>query len=277
MKFKELFGQLHNEKVNTVVNGTRNRVGTIPTYDELVNQKMASIIRGLIQKQYLIVKPSVGQGYYGDIPCICIRSNSPRISPNTPKGIYVVLLFDNIGDTFYLCLSQGYTFFETKYPVEHRREVIRKTVEYFQNELRETLIKNYGFSVERINLGENITSLGRGYEEVTIIAKKFQLTTFDESDFFNSLIALVQEYEEIITHIRSKSYEDIIELINPDDAFTTLEKAFEDIENTLVDEVVEANDVNVSPIKVEKGSAIPSRFNKISQPKIYKKVDYIKQ
>lgn len=85
------------------------------------------------------------------------------------------------------------------------------------------------------------------------------------------------EYNEIIENIGSKSYDDVIESINPSDSIISSVIAVEEINEVLKDDYIELRDVIVSPIEVNKTSKRKNRYNLISKPKTYRKTDYIRK
>lgn len=142
-------------------------------YYQTFMKNTAELIRKEISTSELIVRPSVGQGNYAEIPWICILSNNPSISPSPQKGIYVVLLFNKDGNSFYLSLSQGITNFINLYTKKKGRDIaIKSSVEYFRSEIPDKLLKDYSFSTQSINLGESVGQLSKGYISTTIIPKK---------------------------------------------------------------------------------------------------------
>ncbi|NLN50746.1 MAG: DUF3883 domain-containing protein, partial [Acholeplasmataceae bacterium] len=96
-----------------------------------------------------------------------------------------------------------------------------------------------------------------------------------QNDFYRSLAALIHEYNEIVDYIGNKSYDDVIENISPSELLITSDLALEEIDNILKTEYVEARDVIITPIKVEKGERRSNKYHLISQPKRYKKIDYL--
>lgn len=274
MNFGSYFKKFSNEKTKAI----GEKVDSNSLYYQLVMKNMASDLRSYIRNDNIIVKPSVGQGNYADIPWICLLSTNASISPSAQKGIYIVLLFSKKGDSFYLALSQGITNFRNMglKPKELNKH-IGNTVNYFQEELPRELLTDYGFSKEKINLGKNISNLARGYIKTTIISKEYQVKTFNQEDFYRSLYRLVLEYEEIIVHIGNKSYDDVIALINPKENIETVDYALEEIHSVLKEEFVENRDISRTPIMVKKGDLKVNKYSRITQKRIYKKIDYLKQ
>ena len=274
MDFINYFKKFADEKVKTL----SQKVDSNSLYYNLVMRDMSGFIKNQIMNDKIIVKPAVGQGNYSDVPWICLLSTNASISPSAQKGIYIVLLFSKKGDEFYLTLSQGITNFKNmKLKGKELDRYINNTVNYFQNEMPLDLIEKYGFSKEKMNLGDYISTLAKGYIKTTIISKLYTVEKFDEDDFLSSLHRLVFEYEEIVAHIGNKSYDDIIKIINPQEGIESIDYALEEIHKVLKEEYVESRDVTIVPINVKRGDLKSNKYSKLTEEKIYKKVDYLKQ
>lgn len=269
---KELLLKFQEEKSSTF----KKKVGSNPIYDEIV-KKISKVIEYRLERTDLYVKPSVGITNYAIIPWICLISKNPRIARNAKKGIYIVILFNKTGDSFYLCLGQGYTYFEEIYrnPKE-RKNIISDTVNYFQKEIEVTIKNKYGFTTESIYLGDYISKLGKGYTKTTILSKKFNFSNFDENDFFQSLSGLIGEYDDIIMHFGDKSYNEVIEIITNQLNMEPLDIALESIEKEIKDNFIELRDIQHKPVMVIKGEARTLKYSKIRQNIIKKKSDYLK-
>jgi len=254
------------------------KVSTNDEYYDILVRHMPNIISGFIQNPNIIIKPGVGKGMYADIPWICLLSNNLSISPSAQKGLYIVLLFNKTCDSVYIALSQGITNFMNMKITSHQRNlIIQKTVGYFQNELKDDFVKSYRFSFSPMNLGDNISKLAKGYIQTTIISKEFKLNSFNENDFVNSLQLLVDEYDQIIDSIGNKSYDDVIQLINPNDGIERIDEALENIDKVLKKNFVEMRDQKRKPIQVQKGSLRSKKYLSITAEKITKKIDYLEQ
>ena len=254
------------------------KVSTNDEYYDILVRHMPNIISGFIQNPNIIIKPGIGQGFYADIPWICLLSNNLSISPSAQKGLYIVLLFNKTCDSVYLALSQGITNFKNmKINTYQRNLIIRRTVEYFQNELKDDFVKHHNFSFSPMNLGDYISQLAKGYIQTTIISKEFKLNSFNENDFVNSLLLLVDEYDQIIDSIGNKSYDDVIQLINPNDGIERIDEALENIDKVLKQNFVEMRDQKRKPIQVQKGSLRSKKYLSITAERITKKIDYIEQ
>ena len=126
-----------------------------------------------------------------------------------------------------------------------------------------------------MNLGDKISILAKGYIKTTILSKRYEVDNFDVEDFKASLMALLFEYEEIIMHIGNKTYDDVISLINPMENIEPLDEAIEVITKTLDKNYVEYRDVPKTPIRVNRGELKSRKYNRITQQKIYSKIDYL--
>lgn len=272
MRFKEAFIKLSQLKPSTF----KQKVSSIQEYDDSIMNVMKNYLESVIRREDIIVRPSVGMGNYAFIPWICLLSSNAKISPSPQKGIYLVLLFTKEGDAFYLALMQGITNFNNmKISYKERNNIIKNTVIYFQNEINKELISKYKFTTNPMNLGDDLSTLAKGYIKTTIISKRYDVETFDPEDFKISLSELLNEYQDIITHIGNKTYDDVIALINPQDNTESLDEALESISKTLAKEYVEVRDIPKTPIKVQKGQLKSNKYNRITQQKLYDKVDYL--
>lgn len=278
MGFKALFDKFYIEKSKISENNKNKKVSSVSTYDRILMVDMKNDIRDFISNDDIIVKPSVGQGNYADVPWICLLSSNTSISPSASKGIYIVLLFNKLGNSLFLCLGQGITNFNhMDLKPKQKIDTIEKTVSYFQNELPIELRSNYGFSYSKIDLGEDISSLAKGYILTTIASKKYEQKSFDQEDFYLSLKYLVKEYEEIVASIGAKSYDDVIELINQNYKLDSIDIAYEKISNALKGEFVENRDITQKPILVKKGELRLNKYTRIAHEKINKKTDFLKR
>lgn len=271
---RNLFLEFSNEKRNLNV----RKVDKTSRYYELLMKDMKYFFESYIQSSNFEVKPSVGIAQYAEIPWICVLSKNKRISPSAQKGIYIVMLFSKKGDFVELALGQGITNFrEREKDLKKRRNLISNVVKYFQDEVNQDLIEEYGFRKDKISLGEKIGTLGRGYIETTIISKRFSTNELDHEDFLKSLNGLFAEYREIIENIGSKSYDDVIESIDPSDSLISSVRAVEEITEVLKDDYIELRDVVVTPVEVAKTTKRKNKYELISKPKTYRKTDYIKK
>jgi hypothetical protein len=274
MIFKDAFTNISKLKKQTF----KQKVSSIPEYDVLIMNVMKNYLESYIQRNDIIVRPSVGMGNYSFVPWICLLSNNAKISPSPQKGIYIVLLFNKDGNAFYLTLSQGITNFNNmKISSKERNKIIKNTVLYFQKEVNSELLSKYNFTTTPMDLGDDLSQLAKGYIKTTILSKRYDVNNFDPDDFQKSLMALLYEYDEIVMHIGNKTYDDVIALINPQDNTESLDEALEVIAKSLTKEYVEVRDVQKSLVKVNRGDLKSVKYNRITQQKQYNKVDYLEK
>lgn len=271
MNFKNLFNNLpkaKKEALNKSTNSDKNS-----DYFKIIEKEMPQIIREYINNpDDYTIKSSIGVGRIADTSWVCILSSNPLISPSVTKGIYIGILFNKNCDSFYLCLTQGIT--NERF---NNKKTFTNTVNYFQNELKDSNLIKDGFNFEKINLGENISNRAKKYTSATIISKKFSIDSFDEKNFFTSLYNIVNEYQDIIEAIGDKSYDEIIDLISPIDGIVSFSDAMVSIKNVKKIEYNEPRDIKITPILVNKGDLKPKKYIKLSSQKIYKKTDYIEK
>lgn len=271
---KELLTQLSSIKKSTF----GKKVSSVLSYDKLILQELTFQIKSIINTEDLIVRPSVGQGVYADVPWICLLSKNSQISPSPQKGIYIVILFDKEGENFYLALSQGVTnFTNSQSNAKQRKLTIQNTVNYFSSEINKDLTIKYGFKTEKMDFGPGASKLAREYILTTVISKKYNHLSFDRNDFVVSLHVLINEYFEIIKHIGDKTYDEVLEILNPLSHELNIDSAIETIDKSLNVEYTEPRDAKIIPVLVEKGQLKSNRFIKLTNNRISKKIDHIKQ
>ena len=274
MSFIEYFSQLPAEKEKVYKQNLDNN----SIYARIILEHLPRELGAHLKNSEIVVRPSVGKGNYADIPWICLLSNNLNISPSPQKGIYIVLLFNKTGDSFYLTLNQGITNFnDMRLGPKRKKEFIARTVAYFQSELKNSLLDEHEFTTNPIDLGESVSVLAKGYVQTTIISKKYNISSFDEEDFYASLSDLLHEYNEIIDHVGDKTYDDVIELINPVEGIESVDEALEEINHALRESFIENRDVKKTLVKVEKGKLRTNKYSKLVGERINKKTDYIKQ
>ena len=274
MSFLDLFRELPEEKKNVL----GQKINKDTAYYKIIMYDMANDLRANIKNDAVYVESSVGRGNYADVAWICLLPTNTNISTSAQNGIYIVLLFNKTCDSFFVSLNQGFTNFELmKLKPAQKRELIAKTVSYFRSELAVGLVEKYGFSTAPLDFGNNISNLAKGYMQTNIISKRFDVSTFNEEDFYNSLLVLLNEYTDIIDHIGSKTYQDVIAIINPDETVVSLDSALEEINVILSAELIESRDARKKPIRVEKGVLRSNKYTKLAGERIYKKTDHIKR
>jgi hypothetical protein len=72
MIFKDAFTNISKLKKQTF----KQKVSSIPEYDVLIMNVMKNYLESYIQRNDIIVRPSVGMGNYSFVPWICLLSNN---------------------------------------------------------------------------------------------------------------------------------------------------------------------------------------------------------
>ncbi len=207
-------------------NGEMKVDSTTELYSKLIRVIPAEL-RDFLKRDDLIVKGSMGQGNKSEYPWISILNKN--VTNTTQKGLYIVYLFKKDMSGFYITLNQGITNFEKLYG-KNKYDYAVKVSNYFKGEIGET-----SFSNNQIVLGNGRTKdLGYGYERTTILSKFYPSNNFTEELLRADLIDLLNKYDEIIKHMETSSYDDIIKnviaeedisILSGDDAIQTIKEA----------------------------------------------------
>lgn len=170
---------------------------------ELTNSKLSTFLRkdivieakNVISIEYpqIIVKASVGQGAWAEIPWLCFFD--PYITTKASQGYYVGYLIDSLKNNFTLFL--GYSSDEEfqRYPQKTALEVLRK-----KSELLSYKLSSYKhiFTRNTLTLSGNSKN-SRGYEAGFVIGKTYSTSEhISEEQFTKELLLLLHAYSEII-------------------------------------------------------------------------------
>lgn len=161
-------------------------------FSELITEEIPSSINSLINNQKYIVKGSVGQGQWAETPWVAILN--PLITKSTRNGYYVCYLIEPKNKTLFLTLMVGWTQFEEQF--ESSSIAKSRVVEYcdYLSSQLEALPK--GFNTGVIDL-EAQGTLSRGYELAQILSKKYSISTLNETELHEDLLALLDTYDEL--------------------------------------------------------------------------------
>ena len=173
------------------------------TYKAIVNE-IPEFLRNFLNDDKYYIKGSVGKGRMCVYPFVAIMDKN--ITMTTQKGLYIVYLFKCDMSGFYLSLNQGITNFNNLYKKDKYKNAL-KVADYFRKEIDD----NY-FSKDPIDLGKSDKSnLGKGYECTNIISKYYSKNNFDDNLLKKDLEKLITIYQNIIDHMNTTSYNEIIE------------------------------------------------------------------
>ena len=117
-------------------------------------------------KEYKVVG-SVGQGNWAKVPWLAIFRKDITLSAQ--NGVYIVYLLSSDGNSLYLTLNQGVTEAGKNSTASETIRALRENAARISAQLN-----NRSFlSDENINLGNDITDLGKKYQKGTIFYKKY--------------------------------------------------------------------------------------------------------
>ena len=146
---------------------------------------------GLVDSAKYKVEGSVGQGIWAKVPWLAIFRK--EITQSAQNGVYIVYLLSSDGDSLYLTLNQGVTEAKKNSTTGEAIKVLRDNAARISARL-----DNRGFlSDENINLGDDITSLGKKYQKGTIFYKKYSKDNIpSEDDLRKDLKNMLDVYDE---------------------------------------------------------------------------------
>lgn len=239
-------------------------------YYQLLNQKLPKMIKTSIDNTNYLVKGSTGTGRKTHYPWIGIFHQ--QISKGAQKGIYIAYLFRSNMKGVYLSLTQGFTFFEQTF--KNHIEVIEKST----NDYKEYFASDQIFSKKPIDLNSKKGSLGRGYEQTTIISKYYSFDSIDSYDIEADLGAIIDRYEHLIGNKNAIDYELEID----DKAYSKrkfhekIDESFDSIEKHIADFFKDEEKLSITTLEevnAPKGRGFTTKKHKVIQPKL----DYIEK
>ena len=142
-------------------------------------------------KEYKVVG-SVGQGNWAKVPWVAIFRKDITLSAQ--NGVYIVYLLSSDGNSLYLTLNQGVTEAGKNSTASETIRALRENAARISAQLN-----NRSFlSDENINLGNDITDLGRKYQKGTIFYKKYSKQNIPSEeilqDDLKNMLDIYQEY-----------------------------------------------------------------------------------
>lgn len=208
------------------------------------------VIPAYILHSEKIVKGSVGQGNWAEVPWLAIMNES--VTSSATQGYYIVYLFASDGSGVYLSLNQGYTYYTDKYKKKSPKAKVKIVSDYWRNNLV-SLDDNKPFSIDPINLkSSNTGGLPEGYELGNICSKWYsrtELDNIDNTELISDLTKLNVIYDELVNKLEgnfAKKNESII--------YEKMNNADE----TLIESTVEGNDSLPEVVSVPKNVRIQS-------------------
>ncbi|GLZ63529.1 MULTISPECIES: MrcB family domain-containing protein [Bacillus] len=145
-------------------------------------------------QDYISIKASTGTGRISDSFWIAFLDNrlttkGKRVS--TQVGIYIVLLFSESGDNFYLSIATGTENFN----LTEIREQAKAGKQFFARQIQSNE-KLLGFNTDEFYLGTSARP--KKYAASALINKKFNLFTFDEEQLLNDLFILNELFYDYV-------------------------------------------------------------------------------
>lgn len=146
---------------------------------------------GLVNKEDYKVEGSVGQGNWAKVPWLAIFRKDITLSAQ--NGVYIVYLLSSDGNSLYLTLNQGVTDAGKDSTTKETIKALRNNADRISAQLN----KHSFLSDENINLGNDITDLGKKYQKGTIFYKKYSKHDVPSEDILREdLKKMLDIYEE---------------------------------------------------------------------------------
>ena len=162
---------------------------------QFVRTNVPKMINSLdfIDQDRFIVKGSVGQGNWAQVPWITILDK--HVTTSTQQGYYLGYLFSEDMERVYLSFAQGITK-ASKEQLKHIREDIRSTIQTDRYLTSSPIHKD-----DAINIGSS--SKGKSYEESTALYIEYDPNSLpSEADLQQDLSSMIDIYDD---YVRVKS------------------------------------------------------------------------
>lgn len=160
-------------------------------FGNLVRNTIPTFLTNQIKNDRYIVKGSVGQGTWADVPWICIFNKN--ITTTATKGIYIAYLLAKGTDSLFLTLNQGCTDIRESHKKRETISIMRDRAKKITNNF-----DTHGFkSDENIFLGTGLTELAELYQKGTIFYKEYKKNNIPDDkvllDDFNKILEIYEE------------------------------------------------------------------------------------
>lgn len=183
--------------VNGYVNSRKEEFAGHPIGNLVRNMIPKTLYESLVDESRYLIKGSVGQGNWANIPWICIFDRA--VTTKATKGVYIVYLLSEDGERLYLTLNQGCT--------DLLNRLRRPGAVLELKRIAKDISDNIGcgdFDVrERIDLGENISPLSKLYEDGTICYRRYDRENLPSEE---ELLSDLQEMIDIYTQYANKRH-----------------------------------------------------------------------
>lgn len=232
--------------------------------DELPNRLVE---KGLIDLNKYKITGSPGQGVWAAVPWIGIFDKDITLSAQS--GYYLVYLFNESMDKFYLSLNQGWTYYKT----EFGKKIGSKNIKLVSEKLRKKLVTLSDTKYSEINfieLGKG--ELAQGYELGHICGVEYSLDKIpNDKDLINDLRDMMMIYLELKKSLKNSKFSDVINsLVLDDNLFIENEDEItKEIENAELVEEKKGPKPKLTPRRSSEGVIWP-RDAKISKVAIDK-------
>jgi len=155
---------------------------------------------GIVNSQDYLITGSVGQGNWATVPWICIFDRS--ITTSAQRGVYIVYLLSQDGNSLYLTFNQGCTEISNSHS---KRETVA-IMQQVAADIREN-INSRGFNSDNgVNLGENLPNLAYYYQKGSIFYKEYRKGELpSEDELLDDLYRMMQIYRDYVLFKNSKS------------------------------------------------------------------------
>lgn len=184
------------------------------TGEPLEGHPLAAALRDTIPAAFLelpgleghyVIKGSPGAGNWARIPWVAVFD--PAITTSATRGLYIVYLFRSDAKGVYVSLNQGWTEFEEKYGRADGLERIHETATLLSRRLADIPFHLRTFKVD---LGPDLTALGRGYEAGHICGRYYPAGAIPPDDGIASdLTSMLALYRDLRPMLLSEDLPDV--------------------------------------------------------------------
>lgn len=192
------FDNILKNYLKTLQTETNSKSSTVYPFFSSITQTLQTS-KSLAQDEDLIADWSCGKGGWAYVPWIAVFHNQETHS--TQRGVYVIYLFRQDMQGFYLTLNQGVTNgLDYKVTGEERYHKLHKTAQKIR-EQSQTLTKS-GFKLDNSIDLKATSALGKNYVQSTIAHKYYELGNIpDDKTLLKDLDAVLKAY---LAYVKTK-------------------------------------------------------------------------
>ena len=161
-------------------------------FGSYVRGDVKSIVEGLVGREDLAIKCSVGTGNWAEI--LWIGFFNQQITTSATEGVYVVYLFSADMRELYLCLGQGVTKVKEEFGKNQRSELLRR------GELIRSRAPEYrnDFEAGPIQL-RGLTNLAKEYDDAVSFYARYETDNLPNEDaILYDLTKMLALYDHVI-------------------------------------------------------------------------------